>query len=62
MTIQKNKTNLVKVEVTSYEEATFIDIREYYEKNGKLIPTRKGVTLPLSALKELKKAVSGLTI
>ena len=35
----------VKISLSSYKNARYLDIRKYYEKNGEWLPTTKGITI-----------------
>jgi hypothetical protein len=35
----------VKISLSSYKNAKYLDIRKYYEKNGEWLPTTKGITI-----------------
>jgi hypothetical protein len=35
----------VKVSLSSYKNARYLDIRKFYEKDGEWLPTQKGITL-----------------
>ena len=35
----------VKLTLSSYKNAKYLDIRKYYEKNGEWLPTTKGITI-----------------
>ncbi|KAI6221925.1 Activated RNA polymerase II transcriptional coactivator p15-like protein [Aphelenchoides fujianensis] len=42
------------VNVRSFKGKTYVDIREYYEKDGKLLPGKKGVALNTEQYEALK--------
>jgi hypothetical protein len=35
----------VKITLSAYKNAKYLDIRKYYEKNGEWLPTTKGITI-----------------
>lgn len=42
-TLLKNQlTSKKRVSVNSYKNMVYVNIREYFEKNGELLPTKKG--------------------
>ena len=44
--IKKNKTNYVQIELREYEGHKYVDVREFYDdKEGRRLPTKKGITL-----------------
>ena len=57
--IQKNKQEKLIVSISEYKEHTYIDIRVYYEdkKTGEYKPTKKGVALPPSIIREVMELV-----
>lgn len=46
--------------VSDFKGKRYVNIREYYEKDGKLAPTPKGVNLTLDQFKELIKIIPQL--
>ena len=57
--IEKNRNTLALVRLTTFNGKDYIDIREHYENkvSGKLEPTKKGISLPVSTLSELVNLV-----
>lgn len=49
--LDKNK----RVSVSDFKGKTYIQIREYYEKDGKQLPGKKGIGLPLNLWEKLKE-------
>ena len=48
----------VRFTIASFNgSAPFLDVREWVEKDGEPIPTRKGATIPLEALEPLGEAL-----
>ncbi|XP_077298562.1 single stranded-binding protein c31A [Arctopsyche grandis] len=47
--LQKNKL----VKVREFKGKTYVDIREFYEKNGELLPGKKGISLPVDLWRKL---------
>nr|ACG39505.1 RNA polymerase II transcriptional coactivator KIWI [Zea mays] len=54
--ISKNK----KVSVRSWKGRVFVDLREFYFKDGKTLPTRKGISLQLDQWKILKDNIKAI--
>ncbi|XP_066913422.1 RNA polymerase II transcriptional coactivator-like [Clytia hemisphaerica] len=44
-----------RVGLSEFRGKMFVNIREYYEKNGELLPGRKGISLPMEQWKKLSK-------
>ena len=60
-TITKTNGDTIKVEVKEFKGKTYLDIRTYFEGyDGDLRPTKKGVTIPMSALRTFRGIVNDL--
>lgn len=46
-----------KVRITSFKGATYVDFREFYEKDGKTLPGKKGIALPLDQWELVKSNI-----
>lgn len=46
-----------KVAVSSFKGKLLVSVREYYEKDGKLLPSSKGISLNVEQWKALKNAM-----
>ena len=46
-----------KVQVRMYRGRTLVDIREFFQKDGKDLPTKKGIALNEEIWKALKEAI-----
>jgi hypothetical protein len=59
--IQKSQREVLRISRRKYKETTFMDIRTFTAgvgtKEGKWIPSRKGVTFPESKVDEICKAL-----
>ena len=44
-----------RVTVSKFKNTVLVDIREYYEKDGEMLPGNKGVALTMDAWEALKK-------
>jgi hypothetical protein len=54
--LSKNK----RVSVSTFKGTTYVNLREYFEKDGKTLPTKKGITLNLDAWNNLKKLIADI--
>ncbi|EES05235.1 hypothetical protein BDA96_04G188100 [Sorghum bicolor] len=54
--ISKNK----KVSVRNWKGRVFVDLREFYVKDGKSLPTRKGISLQLDQWKILRDNIKAI--
>ncbi|XP_047474300.1 RNA polymerase II transcriptional coactivator KIWI-like [Penaeus chinensis] len=54
LSIDKNR----RVTIREFKGKTYIDIREFYEKDGKLLPGKKGISLSVSQYNNLKSAMT----
>lgn len=59
MSIQKNATTQLRVEESAYKGKAYIHIREWIEKDGAFIPTKRGVSFGPEFVKDL---INELTI
>jgi hypothetical protein len=53
----KRNGAIVRVEMDNYKGRPFLNIREWAERGGELLPTRKGVTVPLYVMRDLGRAL-----
>lgn len=60
--IVKNETNRVKVGYGSYEGKNYIEVREFFTKDGGVnwIATSKGATFPVKSIEDFKEGVAML--
>merc|ERR1712198_201814 len=49
-----------RVTVREFKGKTFVDVREFYEKDGKHLPGKKGICLSISQYHNLKSAMQTL--
>lgn len=54
----KRSGSLFVAKVAEHKGVSFLDFRNWIEKDGELVPTKKGVTLPLSCAPELAQALA----
>lgn len=49
--------NKKRVTISEFKGKTYVNIREYYEQDGKMLPSKKGISLAIEQWEELKKVV-----
>lgn len=58
---QKGNNEIIRATISNFKGGKRADLRVYFlNKNGEWTPTKKGVSVHLDLLKELKKAVAKL--
>lgn len=50
-----------KVTISLFKGVPMVNVREYYEKDGSLLPTKKGISLPVEQWSSCKNAIENLT-
>lgn len=54
----KNSSEIIRVQLTTYENTNLLDIRAWIQSDkGNFIPTRKGLTLRVEQVDDLKQAI-----
>ena len=53
-------SNKRRVGVSHFKQNIFVNIREFYEKDGKTLPGKKGISLSIEQYNALLKAVPGI--
>lgn len=56
----KNKQEQIRISINEFKGHHYIDIRTFYLKDGKYLPTQKGVTIKKDLYPELAKGVAEL--
>ena len=59
MDIQKNKSEIIRVETSEFKGNKFIDCRVYFkdENSGKYLPTKKGIAFSHKVAKQVIEAI-----
>uniref|UniRef100_A0A182JI93 Transcriptional coactivator p15 (PC4) C-terminal domain-containing protein n=1 Tax=Anopheles atroparvus TaxID=41427 RepID=A0A182JI93_ANOAO len=52
--------NKRKVTVSEFKGRVYVNIREYYEKDGKTLPSKKGISLTVPEWKKLLEHADGI--
>ena len=59
---QRTETDSVCVSLREFKQRTYIDLRIFYRSNNssELLPTKKGITLAIQFIPELKKSLDAV--
>jgi hypothetical protein len=60
--ILKRGGELVRVQLQTFKRSTFLDVRVWIRGGDGLVATKKGATIPLERLSELRDALNGLDL
>ncbi len=57
--IQRNETEVLRVSLRDYKEKTYLDLRVFFQvaQGGEWIPTKKGLTVDVAHLSDLKAGI-----
>ena len=55
--IQKNRRETIRISESEYEGHKFIDMRIWYDDNGEMKPTKKGISFNHGVAKEVIEAL-----
>ena len=60
--IDKGRTSDVRVSLNEFHGRTYLDIRTHVvvDATGDRVPTRKGVTLPINKIPQLREAIEAI--
>jgi len=58
-TIQRNDGQEVRITLREYKGNQYVDIRMFFQpkEGGDMLPTKKGITIPVAHLGELREAL-----
>ena len=63
LTVDKSERDQIKVRESIFKDKEYIDIRIFNKKrDGNIVPTKKGVTLPKETMRELVKSMYKMKI
>ena len=55
--IQKNSREVIRISPSEYEGHQFIDLRIWYDDDGEMKPTKKGISFNPSKAKEVVEGI-----
>ena len=55
--IQENSREVIRISPSEYEGHQFIDLRIWYDDNGEMKPTKKGISFNPSKAKEVVEGI-----
>ena len=55
--IQKNRRETIRISESEYEGHQFIDLRIWYDDNGEMKPTKKGISFNPNIAKEVIEGI-----
>jgi|TARA_R100001443_G_scaffold68010_4_gene76764 hypothetical protein len=55
--IQKNSREVIRISESEYEGHKFVDLRVWYNDNGEMKPTKKGISFNPSKAKEVVEGI-----
>ena len=55
--IQKNRRETIRISESEYEGHKFIDLRIWYDDNGEMKPTKKGISFNPNITKEVIEGI-----
>ena len=55
--IQKNSREVIRISESEYEGHKFVDLRVWYNDNGEMEPTKKGISFNPSKAKEVVEGI-----
>ena len=55
--IQKNRRETIRISESEYEGHKFIDLRIWYDDNGEMKPTQKGISFNPNIAKEVIEGI-----
>ena len=59
--IQKNSREVIRISPSEYEGHQFIDLRIWYDDNGEMKPTKKGISFNPSKAEEVIEGILKVT-
>ena len=59
--IQKNSREVIRVSASEYEGHNFIDLRIWYDDDGEMKPTKKGISFNPSKAEEVIEGILKVT-
>ena len=59
--IQKNSREVIRVSASEYEGHNFIDLRIWYDNDGEMKPTKKGISFNPSKAEEVIEGILKVT-
>lgn len=60
--IQKNDDTEIQIAVKSYKGKAYVDIRQFFKSEDmtKMLPTKKGITIPLDKWEDFRSIIDGI--
>ena len=55
--IPKNKTEIIRIEISEYGGKKLLNIRTWYDNEGEYAPTKKGISISIDKFNNLKDAI-----
>ena len=56
--LRKRGGKILRAVISEYRGSSFVDFREWAERDGEPVATRRGVTMPLQAMEALGEALT----